>query len=73
MNEVLNEFKCEPCNGKTPKLNSNEIINYLSKLNNWKVNDEQEMIFKKFADQTGIKVRLIEATGISLIERLKKE
>ena len=48
MNEVLNEFKCEPCNGKTPKLNSNEIINYLSKLNNWKVNDEQEMIFKKF-------------------------
>ena len=48
MNEVLNKFKCEPCNGKTPKLNSNEIIKYLSQLNNWKVNNEQEMIFKKF-------------------------
>jgi len=30
-------------------------------------------VFKKFAEQTGIKVRLIEATGISLIERLKRE
>ena len=30
-------------------------------------------VYKKFADETGIKVRLIEATGISLIERLKRE
>ncbi len=30
-------------------------------------------VFKKFAEQTGIKVRLIEATGISLVERLKRE
>ncbi len=30
-------------------------------------------VFKKFADETGIRVRLIEATGISLIERLKRE
>ena len=30
-------------------------------------------IYKKFADETGIKVRLIEATGISLVERLKRE
>ena len=30
-------------------------------------------VFKKFADETGIKVRLIEAAGISLIERLKRE
>ncbi len=30
-------------------------------------------VFKKFAEQTGIRVRLIEATGISLIERLKRE
>ena len=30
-------------------------------------------IYKKFADKTGIKVRLIEAAGISLIERLKRE
>jgi iron(III) transport system substrate-binding protein len=30
-------------------------------------------IYKKFAKETGIKVRLIEAAGISLIERLKRE
>tara|TARA_Y100001968_G_scaffold332128_1_gene389183 strand:- start:6697 stop:7725 length:1029 start_codon:yes stop_codon:yes gene_type:complete len=30
-------------------------------------------VYKKFADETGIKVRLIEATGISLLERLKRE
>ena len=28
-------------------------------------------VFKKFAEETGIKVRLIEASGISLIERLR--
>ena len=30
-------------------------------------------VFKKFAEETGIKVRLIEAAGVSLIERLKRE
>jgi len=30
-------------------------------------------VYKKFADETGIKVRLIEAAGISLIERLERE
>ena len=30
-------------------------------------------VFKKFAQETGIKVRLIEASGISLIERLRRE
>ena len=30
-------------------------------------------VFKKFSEETGIRVRLIEATGISLIERLKRE
>ena len=30
-------------------------------------------VYKKFAEQTGIKVRLIEAAGISLLERLKRE
>ena len=29
--------------------------------------------FKQFSNETGIKVRLIESTGISLIERLKRE
>ncbi len=32
-----------------------------------------KQVFKQFAEETGIKVRLIEATGISLIERLKRE
>ena len=31
------------------------------------------LVYKQFADRTGIKVRLIEAAGISLIERLKRE
>ena len=30
-------------------------------------------VYKAFTEQTGIKVRLIEATGISLVERLKRE
>jgi len=30
-------------------------------------------VYKKFAERTGIKVRLIEAAGITLIERLKRE
>ena len=30
-------------------------------------------VYKKFAEETGIKVRLIEAAGISLIERFKRE
>ena len=29
--------------------------------------------YKQFSEQTGIKVRLIEATGISLVERLRRE
>ena len=29
--------------------------------------------YKRFSEETGIKVRLIEATGISLVERLKRE
>jgi len=44
----LKNLKCAPCSGKTPKLESEEISNYLSQLNGWNVNDEQEMIFKKF-------------------------
>ncbi len=44
----LIEGKCEPCSGNTPKLNFEEISNYLSELNEWAVNDNQDMIFKKF-------------------------
>ena len=44
----LKNLKCEPCSGKTPKLKPEEISNYLSQLDGWSVNNEQEMIFKKF-------------------------
>ena len=48
MNLKLSQKKCLPCNGKTPKLNSKDISNNLSKINYWSINNEQEMIFKKF-------------------------
>ena len=48
MNKPLSSGKCEPCNGNTPKLDYQEISKFLSELNEWSVNDNQEMIFKKF-------------------------
>ena len=48
MNNNLINKKCMPCSGKTPKLNSNEISKYLNQINNWSLNDNQEMIFKKY-------------------------
>lgn len=48
MNIVLKNQSCKPCSGDTPKLTPVEISSHLSKLNDWSVNDEQEMIFKKF-------------------------
>ena len=48
MNKHLSSGKCEPCNGNTPKLDYQEISKFLSELNEWSVNDNQEMIFKKF-------------------------
>ena len=48
MDNILTESKCEPCSGNTPKLNFEEISKYLSQLDEWQVNDNQEMIFKKF-------------------------
>ncbi|MDC3131358.1 4a-hydroxytetrahydrobiopterin dehydratase [Pelagibacteraceae bacterium] len=47
-NNNLSQGVCEPCSGNTPKLNFEEISKYLSQLNDWTVNDNQEMIFKKF-------------------------
>ena len=44
----LSQGICEPCSGNTPKLSFEEISKYLSQLNDWTVNDNQEMIFKKF-------------------------
>ena len=40
--------KCEPCSGNTPKLTLDEIHKQLSKINLWSLNDNKEMIFKKF-------------------------
>ena len=48
MNKPLSSGKCEPCNGSTSKLDYHEISKFLSELNEWSVNDNQEMIFKKF-------------------------
>ena len=47
-NNNLSQGVCEPCSGNTPKLTFEEISKYLSQLNDWTVNDNQEMIFKKF-------------------------
>ena len=52
MTNSLSQLKCESCSGNTPKLNQNEIIENLRKINNWSVNDQQEMIFKKFTFKT---------------------
>ena len=46
--KLLKEAKCEPCSGNTAKLNFEEISKYLSEINDWTVNDNQEMIYKKF-------------------------
>ena len=47
-NTLLTNLKCEACSGKTPALTDSEIIKNLKKLNNWTVNDDGNMIFKKF-------------------------
>ena len=45
----LSQLKCEPCSGNTPKLSLDEIQKKLSELNEWQLNDNKEMIFKKFS------------------------
>tara|TARA_Y100001968_G_scaffold329783_1_gene379950 strand:- start:2027 stop:3055 length:1029 start_codon:yes stop_codon:yes gene_type:complete len=51
-----------------PSSNASEVRVYSGRHYN---TDRQ--IYKQFSADTGIKVRLIEATGISLVERLKRE
>ncbi|PPR44809.1 MAG: putative pterin-4-alpha-carbinolamine dehydratase [Alphaproteobacteria bacterium MarineAlpha5_Bin8] len=48
MDKKLVNMKCQPCSGKTQKLDTNEISSNLIKINNWNTNNEKEMIFKKF-------------------------
>ena len=52
MSHDLKNQKCQACSGNTPVLNENEISEHLAKLDNWTVNDEQKMIFKKFNFKT---------------------
>tara|TARA_B100001094_G_C17650727_1_gene539564 strand:- start:177 stop:509 length:333 start_codon:yes stop_codon:yes gene_type:complete len=52
MNIDLKNQKCQACSGNTPMLNEIQISENLAKLNNWSVNDEQKMIFKKFTFKT---------------------
>ena len=51
ISDLINK-KCQACSGKTHVLNEKEISKHLSKLNNWSVNDEQKMIYKKFTFKT---------------------
>tara|TARA_B110000014_G_scaffold111103_1_gene76155 strand:- start:184 stop:513 length:330 start_codon:yes stop_codon:yes gene_type:complete len=52
MNTDLKNQKCKPCTGNTIKFNEKQIIDNLSNINNWSVNEEQKMIFKKFSFKT---------------------
>ena len=45
---LLQNLKCSACSGNTPKLTNQEISKHLKLLNNWTVNDEGKMIYKKF-------------------------
>tara|TARA_B100001540_G_scaffold35951_1_gene31903 strand:- start:412 stop:744 length:333 start_codon:yes stop_codon:yes gene_type:complete len=49
--DLINQ-KCQACSGNTPKFDKNQISHYLSDLDNWSVNEEQKMIFKKFKFKT---------------------
>ena len=48
----LKNEKCQACSGNTPTFDEKQIIKHLSKLDNWSVNDEQKMIYKKFNFKT---------------------
>ena len=44
----LVQKKCQSCNKNTPKLTIKEMDNLLNQVKNWTINDNKEMIFKKF-------------------------
>ena len=52
MTKELKNQKCQACSGNTPKFDKKKISDNLSKLDNWSVNDEQKMIYKKFNFKT---------------------
>ena len=44
----LEKNKCKPCNAETPRLDNIQIKENLMKVDSWLINNQQEMIFKKF-------------------------
>ena len=52
MSIQLKNQKCEACSGNTPKFDEKLVSEHLSKLDNWSVNNEQKMIYKKFNFKT---------------------
>ena len=44
----LKNLKCDTCNSKTPKLSLKDINTHLKSLNKWVLNEDQNMIFKKY-------------------------
>ena len=51
----LIDKRCQPCSGNTPKLSLDEIQKKMLEIDDWKLNDKQEMIFKKFKFKNFIK------------------
>ena len=51
----LIDRKCKPCSGNTPKLSLDEVQKKMLEINDWKLNDKKEMIFKKFKFKNFIK------------------
>ena len=47
-NSSLLQLKCKPCSGNTPKLSLDKIQKKLSEVNEWELNNNKEMIFKKY-------------------------
>ena len=44
----LKNLKCDSCNSNTPKLSLKDINTHLKSLNKWTLNEDQNMIFKKY-------------------------
>ena len=51
----LIDKKCQPCSGNTPKMSLDEIQKKIIEIDNWKLNDKKEMIFKKFKFKNFVK------------------
>ena len=52
MNIDLKNKKCHACSGNTPTFDEFQISEHLAQIDNWSVNDEQKMIFKRFNFKT---------------------